>query len=71
MTRTEIDAACANVGNGGTDLEKIAMERTREYLARSFADEEEIDASFITTVAGSYFDGVLDTLRTGVNLNAH
>ncbi|MDD5701038.1 MAG: hypothetical protein PHU23_03215 [Dehalococcoidales bacterium] len=63
MTREEIVTVCEEVGCEDNKNEKIAMERTKQYLERSFKDEEEIDTAFITTVAGSYFDGVLDTLK--------
>jgi hypothetical protein len=64
MTQKQIAAICKDIGCGEDELERLAMSRTKEYLERNFTKEGKIDPAYLTTVAGSYFDGVLDTLKT-------
>jgi hypothetical protein len=67
MTQEQITAICNDIGTEGSELENIAMERTKVYLQQVFSAGKVIDPGYITTIAGSYFDGVLDTLRNEVN----
>ena len=63
MTQKEINALCEDLGHGKTSLEMAAMANTKQYLSRIFCKEGEIDPAYAAIVAGSYYDGTLDTIK--------